>query len=93
MRRFLLVLTAIAALYVGGYAALRWRKVLVMHEWHAKGSTHEPHRWVGAGWDFRDDWRGNAKNLISKPATVVFYPLIWVESTARGGRRMPAFAP
>lgn len=93
MRRVVLILVSVAAIYVAGYAVLRWRKVLILREGDRKGCLVEAYRWVDAGHDFRNDWRGRLKNWLSGPATVVFFPLIWVESTARSGRRVAASVP
>lgn len=93
MRRLLLILSTIAVLYLASYAVLRWRKVLVMHDYYEKGHPDVAYQWIGAGHDFRDDWRGIAKSLIGEPATVIYFPLIWIESTARGGQRVPAYTP
>ena len=86
MRRILIALAVILGVYLFGYAVLRWRKVLVLHETDIKG-TMTAVRWIGPGQDVRDDWRGNVKNAIAGPAVLVFWPAGWLETEVRGRTR------
>lgn len=89
MRRLLILLAATLALYLVGYAALRWRKVLVLHEASVKGERATI-CWIGPGRDVRENWRGMLRNAIAGPAAICYAPLGWIEVQVRGRtRRLP----
>ena len=87
MRRKHLVLAAAAVLiYTLGYGAVRWRKFVVMKEYHLKEQAMEVRR-TGPGWDVRDDWKGRLKNKLNPAAFFCFRPLCCLEDHLRGFTR------
>lgn len=87
MDRKLTILAAVLALIYGfGYGVARWRKFIVMREYHLKGQGLVV-RHTGPGFDVRDDWRGRLKNRANPCAFLCFRPLCAVEDIVRGGRK------
>lgn len=87
MRRKLTILAVVVALAYGlGYGVARWRKVVVMREYHLKEQGWVV-RHTGPGLDVRDDWRGRFKNHVNPVVFFFFRPLCAMEDFLRGGRR------
>jgi hypothetical protein len=64
----------------------RWRKFVVMHEYHLKEMRLVVTR-TGPGWDVRDDWRGHLKNRANPIVFGFFRPFCWIEDYVRGSTR------
>lgn len=87
MRRKLIILSVVLVLiYSFGYGVARWRKFVVMREYHIKEQGLVV-RHTGPGFDVRDDWRGRFKNRANPVAFFCFRPLCAIEDFVRGGRR------
>lgn len=85
-RKFAFLAVVLAAAYASGYGVARWRKFIVLHEYHMKDERLIVRR-TGPGWDVRDDWRGHMKNRGIPVVFFCFRPLCWFEDCVRGSTR------
>lgn len=68
-------LVLLLALYIGGYGAARWRKLLVRHEFTMVFKVGNYVYSVKAGVDQRDHGIGAVKNAIAAPVAWIYSPL------------------
>jgi hypothetical protein len=85
-RKLTIIAVVLAVVYTTGYGVARWRKFVVMREYHLKGEGVVL-RETGPGLDVRQDWRGRLKNRANPVVFFCFRPLCAVEDFFRGGRR------
>jgi hypothetical protein len=85
-RKLTIIAVVLAVVYTTGYGVARWRKFVVMREYHLKGEGVVM-RETGPGLDVRQDWRGRLKNRANPVVFFCFRPLCAVEDFFRGGRR------
>ncbi len=84
--QLMLGLVAVGLAYVALYGVVRWRKLLVMKEVLLKEQAVQL-RYIGPGEDCRFSWRGEVKNWLAPALPGVFYPLVSLENSVRGGKR------
>lgn len=85
-KRTLAIIVGALALYIAGYGLARWRKFIVMQEYHLKERALVV-RETGTGLDVRDNWKGHLKNTLSPAVFFCFRPLCAIEDHFRGGTR------
>jgi hypothetical protein len=85
-RKFTTLVVVVALAYGLGYGIARWRKFVVMREYHIKEQGLVA-RQTGPGFDVRDDWRGRFKNRANPVVFFCYRPLCSLEDFVRGSRR------
>lgn len=84
----LVVFALLLSGYVAGYGALRWRKLLVRHEYRSFGIGIGPCvTEIRAGHDLRSSGVGAFKNRIATPLAHLYFPLRWIEASLRMSNR------
>ncbi len=86
MKRASQIILVLLCAYLCVYGLVRWRKILVMHEYRLKEEKVIV-RSVGVGWDCRDNWIGKTKNGLAPWIYRICLPLACCENQVRGGRR------
>jgi hypothetical protein len=86
VKRIVVFVAVLLAIYIVAYGVARWRKFIVMHETDLKEEQLLA-RFTERGWDVRDNWRGHTKNQINPYLVTFFRPLEYIEDACRGFRR------
>jgi hypothetical protein len=84
-----LVLFIFTLLYVAGYGVARWRKFIVMREYHAK-ELQIVVRVIGSGWDVRDNGETSwphLKNKLNPLILKIYMPLVALENLMYGSQK------
>ena len=86
MKKALALILIMILIYCSAYDVARWRKIIVMQEYHLKEESLLI-RETGPGWDLRDNWKGRLKNKLNGPIFIFFRPLEIIENQLRGFRK------
>jgi len=86
LAKTLIISSIVLSVYIGGYALMRWRKVLVRTGVWVAPADRMPDKGdaivyrIREGRDARTEGVGALKNVIAKPVAVFFAPVCWMES-------------